>query len=119
MSNLGLYQAMTTVAKKVGGPLALAGITALSGYAILRTGEAGVKTIVKKRKKTSKEKLYADTIFTVDTDSTDKQGLSFKKGDKFRVLEFDEDAILIELIGNDNNPYFVSGTFLKTISDFK
>ncbi len=37
MSNLGLYQVMTTVAKKVGGPLVLAGI--LIGFgALLHAG---------------------------------------------------------------------------------
>lgn len=98
MSNLGLYQVMTTAAKKVGGPLVLAAITAISGYAVIRTGEAGVKTIVKKGKKTIKEKHYTNTLFTVETEITDKQGLKFQKGDQFRVLETDGDVILIELI---------------------
>lgn len=78
-----------------------------------------MKDVVKKGKNNFKEKRYANTIFTVKTEAADKQGLKFQKGDKFRVLETDGDAILIELLGNSNNPYFVSDSFLKSISDFK
>ena len=31
----------------------------------------------------------------------------------------DKDAILIEKIGDNNNPYFVSAELLKNISDFE
>lgn len=119
MSNLGWYQVMTTLAKKVGGPLILWLFAALTGYVVIRTGEAGVKTIVKKGKKNIKEKSYINKLFTVSTDATDKQGLKFQKGGQFRILETEGEAILIELLGNDNNPYFVSRNFLRTISDFK
>ena len=47
------------------------------------------------------------------------EGLEFKIGDQFRVLESDKDAILIEKIGDNNNPYFVSAELLKNISDFE
>jgi hypothetical protein len=50
MSNLGGYQIMSTLAKKVGGPLVLAAITAVGGYVVLRSSEAGVKKIVKNRR---------------------------------------------------------------------
>ena len=118
MSNLGMYQVMTTLSKKVGGPLVLAGLTALSGYAICRTAESGVKRVVKKAGNSKKAKKYAHTTFTVSSDAVDKQGLEFSKGDTFNVLESDEDAILIEIIGRNDNPHFVSGKFLKGISDF-
>ena len=35
MSNLGWYQTMTTVAKKVGGPLPLAGLIVAAGAVVL------------------------------------------------------------------------------------
>ena len=38
--------------------------------------------------------------------------------DKFRVLNRDMDSILIEKLGDDNNPYFVSAEFLKKVSEF-
>jgi hypothetical protein len=43
MSNLGTYQIMTTIAKKVGGPISLAIGTLITGYCIGRTAEAGIK----------------------------------------------------------------------------
>ncbi len=115
MSNLGWYQKMTTLAKKVGGPLSLLGIVLFIGSVI---GDA-IKGIVKEVKKIIMKKRYANILFTISTDTTDKQGLKFQKGGQFRVLEADGEAVLIELLGNKDNPYFVSGNFLRTISDFK
>jgi hypothetical protein len=48
----------------------------------------------------------------------DSDGLVFKVGDKYRILDRDGDSILIEKFGDDNNPYFVSAEFLKKISEF-
>ena len=45
--------------------------------------------------------------------------LLFSVDDTFKVLEIDGDATLIEKIGDENNPYFVSGCFLESISDYK
>jgi hypothetical protein len=47
------------------------------------------------------------------------EGLVFNEGDKFIVLSQDKDAVLIEKIGDTNNPYFVSLELLLDISDFK
>ena len=46
------------------------------------------------------------------------EGLQFAVGDTFRVLEIAADAVLIEKIGDPNNPYFVSSDLLHSISDF-
>ena len=35
------------------------------------------------------------------------------------MLETDKDAVLIEKIDNDNNPYFVSEELLMNISNYK
>ena len=45
--------------------------------------------------------------------------LHFKVGDQFKVLDVDGDAGLIEIIGDNNSPYFVSLKFLSSISDYK
>ena len=119
MGNLGWYQVMTTLAKKVGGPISLLAITAAGGYVIGRTAEAGVKSVTKKVSKSVSEKRYSSTIYEVVAHAKDKQGLIFNSGDNFRVLERDGDAVLIEIIGNTNNPYFISAKFLTTISNFK
>lgn len=110
MSNLGSYQIMTTLAKKFGSPLILAGVTALGGYVVLRSVEAIVTKGVKNIKKS--------TIYEVTSDGEDKNGFQLHTGDKYRVLESDGDAVLVEKIGDTNNPYFVSSDFLSSISNY-
>jgi len=115
MGNLGAYQTMTWLAKRVGGPRALAAITAVGGYVALRTVEAGIKTAHKKRKSKLDKKIKS---YEVASYGKDDNGLEFNAGDKFLVLESDGDAALIELVGRVDNPHFVSSEFLQTISDY-
>ena len=123
MSNLGWYQIMTTIAKKVGGPKNFFVIIAGGGYIIIRLGEAGIKKGIKviKGKITKDNSIINDerVVYDVITDGKDSSGLTFRIGDKFIVLESDEDAILIEKGGDANNPYFVSRAFLSSISKFR
>lgn len=70
----------------------------------------------------NKEELQEtlDTIiYSVTAEGVSNEGLEFKIGDQFRVLEKDKDAVLIEKIGDDNNPYFVSEELFKNISNYK
>jgi hypothetical protein len=122
MGNLGLYQVMATVAKKVGGPMVLVVGTAVSGWAIGRGAEAGGKGILK-RMKVSREKKAEDarkpaTTFTVTTEADCGGGLKLHVGDRFRVLSRDDDAVLIEVLDDAENPYFVSAEILMTVSDY-
>ena len=119
MSNLGAYQWLTTVAKKVGGPKNFVGIVAVASVVIYKGGEVVVKKI---KKKVNKEELQETSdliIYSVTGEGVRNGGLKFKIGDQFRVLETDKDAVLIEKIGDDNNPYFVSEEMLKNISNYK
>jgi len=123
MSNLGAYQWLTTAAKKVGGPKILVGIIAgtgaVAGATIYKGGEIVARKI---KKKTNKQELHetSDTIiYSVTADGISNEGLEFKIGDQFRVLQKDKDVILIEKINDDNNPYFVSEELLKNISNYK
>lgn len=122
MSNLGGYQWLTTVAKKVGGPKNLVLIIAGTGAVVYKGGEIVVKKTVKEiKKRMSQEKLLeiADTkIYTVTAEGTSNEGLEFKIGDQFKVLETDKDAVLIEKIGDSDNPYFISAELLKNISNY-
>ncbi len=122
MSNLGGYQWLTTVAKKVGGPKNLVLIIAGTGAAVYKGSEIVVKKTVKEiKKRMSQEKLpeIADTkIYTVTAEGTSNEGLEFKIGDQFKVLETDKDAVLIEKIGDSDNPYFISAKLLKNISNY-
>lgn len=123
MSNLGGYQRLVVLAKKVGGPRNLVCLIVGTGAVLYKTGEIVVKQTVKSiKKKTSKERFpeSANTNFyTVTAEYTSNEGLEFKIGDQFRVLESDKDAVLIEKKGDDNNPYFVSSELLQKISDYK
>lgn len=122
MGNLGAYQTMTTLAKKVGGPAALGLVTAVAGWAIGRGAEAGGKGIFKLAKDAI-EKRNAPCpakgqVIDVVSDGEDGKGLVLQAGDQYRVLEGDGDAILIEVLGGPDNPFFASAQFLATVSDF-
>ncbi|MFP3153370.1 hypothetical protein LQZ18_02870 [Lachnospiraceae bacterium ZAX-1] len=126
MSNLGGYQILTTLAKKVGGPgklvALIAGGGAVVGGIVFKGGELAIKKCKKAiaERRVQNKRLHERTqiIYTVKQDGEGNDGLKLKVGDTFRVLESDGDAILIELIGNKNNPYFVSKDLLGQISDF-
>jgi len=123
MSNLGDYQRMTILAKKVGGPknlaVIIAGAGAVASVALYKGGEI-VKEKVRKKKNKEKLKETSDSIvYSITVDGVSDDGLEFKIGDQFRVLETVKNAVLIEKIGDDNNPYFVSVEFLEMISNYK
>ena len=122
MSNLGWYQIMTTTAKKVGGPLKLAGLIfgggALTGGGVVACGVA-IKNKVAEKLDEKKKEAAAAVIYTVKIEMQSNEGLVFKVGDQFKILEVDGDAALIEKLGDSNNPYFVSAGFLKSISDYE
>lgn len=122
MGNLGWYQVMTTLAKKTGGPLKLAALIfgggALAGGGAVAGGLAIKKKVTGELEKKKREEESA-RVYEVTTDGKSNEGLVFVKGDKFKVLEVDGDAALIEKIGDDNNPYFVAVSFLEKISDYR
>lgn len=124
MSNLGMYQTMTTLAKKLGGPRNL-GISTLATGAI---GEKLIEVSIKKAyrlvrgrrslqtaDKTRGAARTYEVLHTAETES----GLRLREGDRFRVLERDEDAVLIEPIAGADNPHIVSSSVLESLSDFK
>lgn len=116
------YIHLTTAAKKAGGPVALMVVTAVSGWAVGRSVEAGGRKIFKSTKtRFTKRGIPCSTkgqVFKIRADGEDSNGLKLRSGDEYKVLECDGDAILIEVLNDLNNPYFVSGKFLTTISDF-
>jgi hypothetical protein len=122
MSNLGGYQLLTTLAKKSGSPGKLVALLIGGGVAIgLVAGKGITYTSAKVKAKIDKiktENKFKDIIFDVIADGKDNSGLEFRVGDKYRILESDGDAILIEKLGDIKNPYFLSGDFLRTISNF-
>lgn len=121
MSNLGTYQLMTTLAKKVGGPKVLACGLAVLGWAVGRSGEAGAKAIVNKFRNaphTSSEYQHLRETFAVTATTELAEGLILNEGSTFHVLERDQDSVLIAVPGDKNNPYFVSAEKLSKISNY-
>lgn len=117
MGNLGWYQKITTWSKKVGGPQNLLLLVAAGGYGLGKGIEVVGKKLIKRNKE---KKLSKNTaIYRVCKSCIDNNGVEFCVGDAFKVLETDGTAILIEKIGDDNNPYFVDKNLLSEISDYK
>lgn len=54
--------------------------------------------------------------YLVAKDATSSDGTSFAAGDKLRVMDSDDDAVMVERIGDENSPYWVSRDFLESIS---
>lgn len=118
MGNLGAYQWITTISKKVGGPKVFLGIVAAAGYAVFRGVEAGGKQIyklVKKKKTGTSEKVVKTEKQKVTTEGTSNEGVVFNVGDEICVLEVDGDAVLIDKIGDENSPYFISKELLDKL----
>lgn len=118
MGNLGRYQTMTTLAKKVGGPEKLFGLVFAAGVASYRPMEASLKAAVRRVKARSEPCPTKNQVFQVASDGNAGGGLTLRAGGEFRVLECDRDAVLIEVIGDDNNPYAASGEFLSSVSNY-
>lgn len=114
MSNLGDYQLITTLSKKVGGPRRLVGIIIGSTIVLDRVAIFLHHKYKKKKTVNAAKKVYS-ILHTRESDD----GVVFKKGDLFRVIETDGDVCLVDRLGDKNSPYYVSGSFLGTISDYK
>ena len=120
MSNLGWYQVMTTAAKKVGGPRNLFLLTLGAGGVVYKCSEVAVKKAYRTLKgltdKTDRVEL--SQVYKVIADGEVGKNLMLYVGDTYRILESDGESVLIEKIGDTNNPYFVSADFLRSVSDF-
>jgi hypothetical protein len=116
-SNLGDYQRIVVWAKKMGGPKKL--LVLVSGISVLawRSGESGYKYLKQKRMKNATSHETTSAVFVV-TSPGSSPGLSLNHGDQFRVLASHNDAILIERLGDNTNPYMVSSSFLSSVSNY-
>lgn len=122
MGNLGAYQWMTTTAKKVGGPLNFMLLIAGAGAVTYKTVETCVVCTAKGIKKLLEAKQYSviadEKVYIITSDEDTSKVVKFKIGDQFKVLESDGDAVLVEKIGDENNPYFISAEMLRKISNY-
>lgn len=122
MSNLGLYQTMVTLAKRLGGPgrfmATLVGGGVLFGVAATKSFEKAMEASSAKKEEDAKI-VQSMRTYVVNSDGVTNEGLSIHGGDKFKVLERDGNAVLIEILGDENSPYFVAAEFLEGISDYQ
>ena len=123
MGNLGGYQRMTTVAKALGGPGSA--VTLLLGAGVVLGGAivAGGGKIVRVAKRAAHQaattrSMATGQFYVITSDAEGGGGLTVRGGDRFRVLNSDGDAILIELLDDPHSPYFVSAAFLRSVSEF-
>ena len=95
---------------------------ATAGIAIYKACEIGVKKCVKAIKShqttTDKNSESQHILYSVIKPGVSNEGVEFSVGCQYRVLETDGDSVLIEKIGDKNNPYFVSAEFLSSISNY-
>ena len=121
MGNLGQYQMITTISKKVHGPVNLLIITALAGYGVFRGVESITKSLYKRASKNLSEynKIYTvKARAVVGDESYGNRAITLVKDDQFKVLFRDGDVVMIEKLGGGDNPYIESAAFLSTISDY-
>ena len=129
VGNLGSYQIMTILAKKVGGPANLGGIIALFGS--LGGGCFAYKhrdkiehfmTNVKGKlaiPSSIKELQEESHIYRCHTDCEISMELRLKQNDEFIVLYADDEMVLINVVGDNNSPYIVDKNKLEDISGYK
>ena len=121
MSNLGLHQTMTTLAKKVGGPAQLAGIVAGGGVVVGSVATKAfdwAKSAISAKRAADDKVIESLKVYEIKQDGISNEGLQFCVGDKFRVLERDGIAVLIERLEDESSPYVVSADFLANNSDY-
>ena len=99
------------------------GLIGVCGYVVIRSAEGIIKGAVNAKVKATnqcaEEGNIPESIFEINVDTTiEAIDLVLHKGDKYRVLESDKDTVLIEVIGDTNNPYAVSVDFLRNKSNY-
>lgn len=119
MGNLGWYQKTTTIMKKVGGPKKAIALVMASGYVLGKGIEITGKAIVDLFKDKNKVGIQQAPLYEIKEDAISNEGVALIKGMKIRILEQDKDAVQIEIIGDNNNPYFVSYDLISKITEYK
>lgn len=128
MSNLGGYETAVKTIKRLGGPknaigwgvvgVLLVGIALTLRPTVEKGFKKGKAWISSKRENKEVQYLAEGRVFTISSENADVEGVNLVHGDTYRVLGRDENAVIIEKLGDNNNPYVVSAEVLKEISDF-
>lgn len=121
MSNLGGYQTIVQLSKKVGGPGKLGLIVFGAGYLVLRPTETLARSLYKKAKNGLQREttpLDRSDIYTVSAEADSGNGLLLAPGDKFSEVGRDKETVIINVEGHESNPHVVSALLLSQISDY-
>lgn len=126
MSNLGGYQTIVKVVKTLGGPrkatVIVGSTVALAGYGALRGVEAGVKVGVAASRASVERRIRPcptrGQVFEVTSNGEERGQLVLSAGNEYRVIDCDQDAVVIEVLGARDNPHVVSQAFLESISNY-
>lgn len=117
MGNLGMYQMITIISKRVGGPVNLLLMVAAGGYITGRTVEWAGKSIFKALAEEEKDSRVHTVKSSYVIAGNEEKYCELQPGDQYRILARDGDAVLIKKIGDQNNPYYVSKSFLENITE--
>lgn len=121
MSNLGLYQTTVTLMKKVGGPknffAFLIGASTAGGSLVTLAAQKVFKT--GKRIANSKDENSEQEFPFEFTENAKEKREKVKKGDRFRVLDQDKDAIFIQIKSVPDQLFVFSENFLKNVSNYQ
>ena len=96
-------------------PVVLSSAVSYMCFLLLDFGGVSVWGYARAKKKSNQAK-QPNEVTSVGTDGSD---LAFRDGDSYRVLYSDTDMVLIEKVGDANNPYMVSPDFLRTVSNYE
>lgn len=137
VGNLGGYQIITTLVKRLGGPTK-AVVKAVIGLAFSVAGGGAIGYAVgeKHGEKKAIEAMKPQTgaigspaasegqariangsEYLVSRAATSSDGTAFSPGDRLRVMDSDGDAVMVERVGDDNSPYWVSRAFLLSVAE--
>ncbi len=120
MSNLGMYQTIVVLAKKMGGPKNFIGCLLVAGGVAGSAITAGISKInngLKKKSVNSSQDAITLYPYEILKNGKEKK-LSVKKKDRFRVVDSDDDVIFIEKLSDPGSLYAFSIRFLEDVSDF-
>lgn len=119
MSNLGGYQTIVTLMKRLGGPKKFTIISVSTIATLTLAARKLVADLFEKLKSYNKKDLTELPIYEFTVTDLESSEVQITAGMKFRVLVSDSDMILIEIIDDPNSPYCVSPEWLITVSNYK
>lgn len=124
MSNSCGYVTVTRLLKQADEPAktAIRCVGIILGTAVI---SSAITSLVKdhsyaRKEKKAREKAAArkNRIYTV-TAPANLDRIPLTRGATFKVLTRDKDAVVIDIVGDNNNPYVIDYDLIQSISDYE